>query len=209
MKYKNERGAVILESTYCILLAIFVLFFFLSFGFFLYQKTAVGIIANEVAEEAIVTYKLRNVADSESVSSTDVAGIGKYRYLLFGGKFERKSESKAKTLADTRLTQTEMAKDKGGLSVSVTPVVDDIGRRHYEVTVRNKYSFLLGDLLNIVGQKEVQTVEATVYVESYDVLNYINTVKFTKYGIDKITDEVGALKLIDTAIGILSNLFGG
>lgn len=209
MKYKNERGAVILESTYCILLAIFVLFFFLSFGFFLYQKTAVGIIANEVAEEAIVTYKLRNVADSESVSSTDVAGIGKYRYLLFGGNFERKSESKAKTLADTRLTQTEMAKDKGGLSVSVTPVVDDIGRRHYEVTVRNKYSFLLGDLLSIVGQKEVQTVEATVYVESYDVLNYVNTVKFTQYGISKITDEFALLGLIDSAIGILSNLFGG
>jgi hypothetical protein len=88
-------------------------------------------------------------------------------------------------------------------------VVDDIGRRHYEVTVRNKYSFLLGELLNVIGQEEQQVVEATVYVESYDVLNYVNTVKFTKYGIDKITDEVGALKLIDTAIGILSNLFGG
>ena len=165
--------------------------------------------ANEVAEETVMTYKLRNVSDNDSVSSTDVAGIGKYRYLLFGGNFKRKNEDKAKTLTNTRLTRSELAKDRGGLSVTVTPVVDDIGRRHYEVTVRNKYSFLLGELLNVIGQEEQQVVEATVYVESYDVLNYVNTVKFTKYGIDKITDEVGALKLIDTAIGILSNLFGG
>ena len=38
MTAKNERGAVMLESTYCILISVFVLMFLLSFGFLLYQK---------------------------------------------------------------------------------------------------------------------------------------------------------------------------
>ena len=82
MKIKDERGAVLLESTYCILISIIVLMFMVSFGFFLYQNTVVTIVANEAAEEVSQTYKLRNVADSSSISSSDISGIGKYRYLF-------------------------------------------------------------------------------------------------------------------------------
>ena len=57
MKIKDERGAVLLESTYCILISIIVLMFMVSFGFFLYQNTVVTIVANEAAEEVSQTYK--------------------------------------------------------------------------------------------------------------------------------------------------------
>lgn len=50
MKIRDERGAVMLESTYCILISIIVLMFMLSFGFFLYQNAVVTIITNEAAE---------------------------------------------------------------------------------------------------------------------------------------------------------------
>lgn len=213
MKRENERGAIILESTYCILVSIFVLMFLISFGFFLYQKTIVTVVANEIAEEISQTYKLRNVQDSSSLSSSDISGIGKYRYLFFTKSFDSKNKAKAQNLADIRLTQTSLAKKEGNLSVDVNTVVDDIGRRHYEVTVRQKYSFLLGELLRVIGLQEVQTLEATAYVESVDVLNYINTVKVTKYGIDKITEYSdksvvsASLKVIDTVISTLHSIF--
>lgn len=207
MKIKDERGAVMLESTYCVLISILVLMFMMSFGLFLYQKTTVTIVTNEIAEEVTQTFKLRNVADSSSISSSDISGVGKYRYLFFADSFNSKNEAKATTLANVRLTKTSLAKQEENLSVDVETVVDDIGRRHYEVTVKQKYSFMLGDLLSVIGQRDVQTLEETVYVESVDVLNYVNTVKVTQYGINKVKDSSSVLGLIDSAISLLHSIF--
>lgn len=206
MKTNDERGSIMLESTYCILAAVFLLMFLLSFGFFLYQKTVVTIVANQVAEEVSQTYKLRNVTDRSSVSSADAASVGKYRYLLFDGRFQARSQARAKTMADSRLSQTNLAKEENGLTVKVKPVVDDIGRRHYEVTVGRSYSFLLGDLLNILGIHDVEKIEKTVYVESSDVLNYVNTVKATKFGLSQPGELSNILGAMDTVISTIQAL---
>ena len=208
MKSSNERGAVMLESTYCILLVIIVFMFMMSFGFFLYQKAMVGIVTNEVAEEVAQTYKLKNVTDNSTLTSNDISGVGKYRYILNVSSLESTNEAKAYSFVDMRLSKTSLAKEDGGMTVNIETVVDDIGRRHYEITVKQRYSFLLGDLLNFIGQSGTQELQATVYVESIDVLNYINTVKATKYGINKIKDNVAALKLIDSVISLLHSIFG-
>lgn len=211
MNGKDEHGSVMLEATYCILLSIFVLFFFISFSFFLYQKTLVTIITNEIAHEVSQTYKLRDVTDSSSVTASDIVGIGKYRYLFFTNNFERKNEVRAKTITDVRLSKTSLAKEEGGLVVNVETVADDLGRLHYEVTVKQKYSFLLGGLLNVIGQKEKQTIEVTSYVASNDVLSYANTIKMTKYGINKMEDSLGIvgdiLGIVNKAIELLHSIF--
>ena len=203
----GQRGSIILESTYCILATIIVLIFFLSFGFFLYQKTMIKIVANEVAEEVTQTYKLRYVSDSSDIESRDISGIGKYRYLFFTDSFNEKNEIKVKNLSNARLTKTSLAKKEGTLYTEVETVVDDIGRRHYVITVRQRYSFLLGDLLEIIGQEGVQELEVVSYVESADVLNYINTVKMTKYGIDKVKDNESFQGAVDSAISLLKSVF--
>lgn len=207
MKIKDECGTVMLESTYCILISIIVLMFMLSFGFFLYQNAVVTIITNEVAEEVSQTYKLRNVADSSTVTSSDISGIGKYRYLFFADSFNSKNEAKIKNLANVRLSKTSLAQEEGNISVNVETIVDDIGRRHYEVTVTQKYSFLLGDLLSFIGQSDVETLSSTVYVESSDVLSYTNTVKTTNYGLNEMKDHSELLGLIDSAISFLHSIF--
>lgn len=207
MKIKNERGELMLEAAYCILVCIIVLMLLLSLGFFLYQKTMFHIAANEIAEEVVQTYKLKNVSDSSEIKASDISGIGKYRYLLFSDSFQRKNEEKAKKLVETRVPQTSLAKSEGTFEVSVETVIDDIGRRHFEVNVSKRYSFLMGDLLGFLGQQGEQTLETTVYVESVDVLSYVNTVKFTKYGFKKVGSNVGVLKIVDSAISLLHSVF--
>ena len=208
MKNKSERGAVMLESSYCILLAIFVLMFMLSFGFRLYQETVVSIVANEVAEEIVLNYKLRDVTSKETVTASDLKGVGYFRYMLFGSRFETKNEGKGKTLAGTRLTESNLSKDEGGLKVDIEPVVDDIGRRHYEVTVKQKYSFLLGDLLKVIGLKKTEYISETVYVESVDILHYANTVKTTQYVVNKTTDLLTICSLVNKAIELIESVMG-
>lgn len=216
MENKKEHGSIILESTYCILISIIIVMFFMSFGFFLYQKTMVTIVANEVAEEVSLTYKLRSVSDSSLVTVDDVSGVGKYRYMFFANRFNDHNETKAENIANVRLTKASLAEEEGSLFVDVEMIVDDIGRRHYEVTVRQEYSFLFGDLLSFVGLNDAQVLEETVYVESHDVLNYVNTVKATKYGIDKAADLDGGLglensmvTLVKKTISLLKTIFEG
>jgi len=208
MGTKNERGTVMLESTYCILACIIVILFLMSFGFFLYQQTVVSITANEVAAEVAQTYKLKQVEDSASVTADDIVEVGKYRYLLFKGSFNRANERKAKNLAEVRLSLSSLAKEESGVTVDVKMIPDDIGRRHFQVTVSQKYSFLLGGVLSLIGQEDAQKIEATAYVESFDVLNYMNTIKAARYGLDKMTDldDTGILGLMDKAIQLANGL---
>lgn len=208
MKMRSERGAVMLESTYCILLAIFVLMFMLSFGFRLYQEAVVGVVANEVAEEVVLNYKLKDIADKDSVKAKNLKDVGYFRYFLFTSRFETANESKGKALASTRLMETDLAKKEGALQVEIDTVVDDIGRRHYEVTVKQKFSFLLGDFLDVIGLKEKEYITSTVYVESVDVLNYANTVKTTQYALDKVTEESALFSLVDSAIKLIESIMG-
>ena len=65
---KNERGTVMLEGVFGVMVSIIVMAFLLSFGFYLYQQTMVDIVANEIAEEVVMTYKFRDVDDCSEIT---------------------------------------------------------------------------------------------------------------------------------------------
>lgn len=200
-----ESGVIMLEAVFCMLVAIFVVFFFLAFGFYLYQRVMFTTAANEIAEEVVQTYKLRDVTDSEDVSSDDVEGVGKYRYLLFSYSFNSAAEAKAQTLATVRLQKTSFAQTGGAVSTEVETVVDDIGRRHYEVTVTQNYGFMLDGLLSMIGIEGQEALSTTVYVDSFDALNYVNTVKMGKYLSSQLEDEA-VLGLVDSVISLIDKV---
>lgn len=210
MKAKDESGVIMLESMYCVLACLFVTMLLVGMAFLFYQHVMVSVAANEIAAEVAQTYKLRDVEDSSSVTESDITGVGKYRYLLFKKRFNTKNEAKANRLMDTRLSAAELAERSGKLTVTVENVTDYIGRRHFKVTVKQEYSFLLGGFLKIIGRGDKEKMEKTVYVESVDALNYINTVKFYKYGIKALSDRAlgdfaGAL---NSTLGLLRTIFG-
>lgn len=185
MKWKDESGVVVIESTYCILAAILVAFFFVAFGFFMYQATTVKIVANEVAEEIAQTYKLKGATSASDAVSTETIGeIGKYRYLFFESSLWSEVRiAKVEDNATQRLTQTRLATQEGSTTVTIKKVGDDVGRRHYEVTVEQRYSFLLGALLELLAGQDAtnRLLSETARVESVDVLNYVNTVRTEQY----------------------------
>ncbi len=207
MEKNRERGEVMIEATYCMTIAIFVIFFLLSLSFLIYQKSMVVVVANQVAEELSQTYKLRDVTDNSNVTSNDIKGIGKYRYWLFKGNYQSRNEEKAKKFTELRLSQTSFGKKEGALTVDIETVVDDIGRRHYVVTVKQQYAILLQGFLQVIGIDKSLEFTAVSYVESVDVSNYINTVKFTKYGINKVAQKIAPLTVIDKVIKLLHSIF--
>lgn len=203
MKFKDESGAIMLEATYCVILTMFVFLFMISFGFVLYQNCLVHIVANEAAAELSQTYKYREVSDSSAVSAEAVGSVGMYRFM-FGnaGKLQQKNEQKLQTIASTRLMQTNLAQERGALRVSVERIPDDLGRYHLEITVSQKYGFLLGDFLALLGLDEAQQIESKVYVAGTDVLFYMNSVRATKNVASMLDNSI-----IGSVISAFQNLF--
>lgn len=200
---KDENGAIIIEGVFGVLVSVITMSLLLSFGFYLYQRTVFQIVANEIAEEIVMTYKFLDVDDCRNITLSDIQNIGHYRYLLFSGKYDSKNEAKGNNLANERLSKTSLALSNEP-KIQIEKVNDDIGRMHYEITLTQDYEFMMGDLLSMIGMSDFTTLSTTVYVESVDVSNYINSVKMVKYMLDKLAKDVPLAKLGDAAIKLVN-----
>ena len=204
----DEDGTIMIESTYCVIATIIVLIGIMGFGFILYQRVMFNVACNQVAEEVVQTYKLKNVVHNKDVSHDDVVNVGKYRYLL--GEIQSSSETKLNTLVNERLAKTSFALDDGTATVSIKAKIDDIGRRHYIVTISKPYKFLFGNFFNGTVFKALHidnTMSATVYVEGTDMLNYSNTISIIQYGFRKLEDNVTLLETISGFMELANELF--
>ena len=204
---KNEQGAIMIESVFGITVSIIIMAFLLSFGFYLYQHTMVNIVANEIAEEVAMTYKFRDVDDCAEISISDIQNIDRYRYFLFAGQYDSANESKGTSLANIRLSKTSLAHFKSTPKVEIEAIGDDLGRMHYEVTLTQNYEFMMGDILSLIGRTNVETLSATVYVESVDVSNYINTVKLANYGLKKFENLNPLFKTVSAVIKLMKSVY--
>lgn len=201
----EDNGMVMIESIYCILLAMIVTFFILSIGFLLYQKVVVSIVANEVAEDVSQTYKFYNAKGNGDITLDDYNSVGLYRYFFRNKKIKEANEEKCKNFMNIRLNKTSLSKDDGSLYVNIELKRDDIGRHHYEITVKNRYFILLGDLLKVFGLNNTFEMSAKSNVMGVDVLHHINSVRTVSNILHSIT---GKIKYTGKINDFLSNFNG-
>ena len=160
---KEENGTLMIEAALAMICCMIVLMLVMSLGFLVYQRSLMVIVANQVSEEISATYKLKDCSDASSVTKNDVTGVKLYRNVFHVSSYKSSNKTKAENLASTRLTKTTLADDDGGFSVTLDRIGDDIGRYHYKITVKNKYSYLFGGLLDEMGFTGFNTLSATTY----------------------------------------------
>jgi hypothetical protein len=127
--------------------------------------------------------------------------------MVLAGMYKTANEKKATNIADHHLSKTSLAKAGNGPTVKIVPVGDDVGRIHYEVTLTQEYTFLMSDLLNIIGLKDMGKISSTVYVTSTDVGQFINTVKLANYGLKKFKDVSPLTKAMDSVIKAIRSIY--
>lgn len=207
-KKGRESGYLMLEATFCYAICMIVIVLLLSVGFFLYQLVLVQVVTNEVAQEVAQNYKLRYVEDSGEVTEQDVITVGKYRYTLFRSSFDEAKQAAVETYAVSRLGKTSLSIAGSSPTVTIETVKDDIGRRHYTVTVSQPYTFLLGNILELIGLKGSMELSGTAYVQGTDMLNYINTVKLWRYLADMpLLDDIKGTKAVDSIIKAINSVW--
>lgn len=205
----DESGTMMIEATYCMVAVIFVLIFIMGLGFIYYQSVMFNIACNQCAEEVVQTYKLETVTHNYEVTQTAVEGVGKYRYWM--GKIQPASEAHLNTLVNERLAATSFALDGGDATVTIKPHIDDIGRRHYAITITKPYKFLFHNFFTggvIKALNLNSELQATVYVEGADMLSLSNTVEFTEFIFRFIENGFDAAGLITKWLKIGNDLFG-
>ncbi len=196
-----------IEATYCVTATIIVLMGIMAFGFIIYQRVMFSIVADQVAEEVVMTYKLENVKTCNEVTLSDVEDIGKYRY--FGSGLRNASLENAEEMADERLDKTSFAQEDGDMTVELEPFTDDLGRRHYKVTVTQPYKFLLGEMFDgtVFSSFNIgNEMKSTVYVQGVDTLNYFNGVATTNYIFRKLESSVEIFQSITKFLEMANNL---
>ncbi len=204
----DESGAIILEGMFAITIVIIVLEILLALGFYLYQRTVVTIVTNQVAEEISQTYKYKTVFRSSNITRDDVIKVGRYRYFIICGYFlQNKNKRMATEYASRRIPETSLAQSESRPEVTVKRVSQDIGRCHYEITVSQKYTFLFGGVLKMIGYKD-RKFSSTAYAEGVDISNYVNTIRLAEYGLKKFTGAVPLAGAVDKVIHLMSTVFG-
>ena len=215
-KLKEERGELGIESTYCIIITLFVLMVMVAFSFLLYQRVVFTAVSNQIAEQVVQLYKYTrpDLTSSVDLQQSDVIQVGLYRYLLKKDKMGQICVQRAQSALSSRLTQTSFAR-QGGYLVSVEPVSDDVfGRRHFRVEIEARYGLLLEGFLDAVGLQDAGRMSAVVYVEGYDILSYVNTLYTSEYIVDTLTDNTigdmaeSLFSIVKSCISLLDTLFG-
>lgn len=205
----DERGTMMIEATYCMVAVLFVLIFIMGFGFIYYQSVMFNIACNQCAEEVVQTYKLETVTHNYEVTQQAVEDVGKYRYFL--GNIQKASKTHLNTLVNERLAATSFALDGGDATVDIKPHIDDIGRRHYAITITKPYKFLFHNFFSggVIKALNINSnMQATVYVEGADMLSLSNTIEFTEFIFRFLENGIDAAQLITKFLTIGNNLFG-
>lgn len=208
MDVRKEDGTIMLEWGIGMIFSIFILMFFLALSVHLYQRNMFTAACNAAVIRVAENYKYEGLAYKQEITVKDIEGIGLYRYLT--GKDTRllsHGQEKASGFLGFRLTHFSGGNGGGKETVKVKRVPDDLGRCHYVLEAEKSFDFLFAPLLERVGFQESSKVKVVAVASTLDVLHYVNTVHFSQYANNKVSDLSKVAGVIDSFIKLGQDLF--
>jgi hypothetical protein len=190
-----------------LLMTMVVLLFLISLGFLMYQQCAVQITAEDAAAKTAQTYKLLN-ADSTTgkISIDDLGKVALYRYgFISSSTYQEKNRTKTISYVVNRLSKTRFSKALSDPQTTFTIVNDGIGRNHVVVKVSAQYEIPFGSFLSIMGMQPTKVFTATASAECADVIDYVDTVKFTRRCCDKLDNDSVIVSMISSWMKVLNH----
>ena len=193
----NQRGEVMLESSFILVSVIILLMALLSISFMFYQEAMMTSVANEIAADVAKNYKFTEMDIGDSTITLDDANSVKMFRMSFGkNSLERAHENRAEDYAEWRIGAATLGLDSEDIEVDCEVTSSGIGRAYVKVTVSQKSTFFLSEILGMVGiMDENSMFSSTAYAECVDLMGYTSMVNFTEYGSRKLSifNSIGGL----------------
>ena len=206
--WKNQDGMIMIEGLIVFTFTIFLLMMVLGMFTFLYQVWNIKSVANETAARLAQTYPYSEPASqaamiSGEISSSQALKLRPYRYLINKSGFEADAVERANSFAAYRLEGLLFNGGSGDIQIQTEIVSDSLARRHVEVTITSRFIVLFQAVMDGFGMGDAFTFTVTAYADCVDMLDYLNTVDFTRHatslewtGSKTLTFVNGILKLI-------------
>lgn len=196
-RLKDDEAEIMLESTFVIVIVLFMLIAMISVGFLFYQQSVISSVATELAEDIGANYKLLNEDDSSKINlyRTSIALVSAKEY------HQKRAEEKCKE----RLKISSFGIADNDPRVEVDIVVDNIGRLHSEVTVSLQCSILFDGALRYFHiMDSTPEFSATARAECLDITAYAGQVQFMNYITEKAGDS-NILNIVRQTVRIIQN----
>lgn len=198
--WKNQRGAIMVESLIVYMVTICLLFFILAVFSVLFQRWNLQTIANDTASRVAQMYRYMSYDEDRLdlfSGHTDVAytaaqnrelkdqnqksqcfDLDVFQYMLNKDGLSDDAEEKAEEYARVRLANSTFTKEVREPEFTLKTVEDTLGRRHVEVQISGEYAVPFGKMLSYVGFNSTTTYTVTAYADCLDLADYINSVDY-------------------------------
>lgn len=208
---ENQRGEVMLESSFILVSVIILLMALLSISFMFYQEAMMTSVANEIAADVAKNYKFTEVEVGENISldiyDDEDKRVKMFRMNFGKGSLERAHEDRAEDYAEWRIGAATLGLDSEDIEVDCEVTSSGIGRAYVKVTVSQKSTFFLSEILGMVGiMDEDSMFSSTVYAECVDMMGYTSMVNFTEYGSRKLHVFKGIGDFYNSVKGFIQEL---
>lgn len=188
-KIQEERGEIMLESSFILVSVIILLLVLLSISFMFYQQSMMSSAANEMAADIAKNYKFDDLdIGSDSLTLDDVHGTKMFRMSFGMNSLKNVHENRAEDYANWRIPFTSLGLNPQNINVDCEITRSGIGRVYVKVTVSQKTDFFLSGILDMAGVADKSSLfSATAYAECVDLMGYTSMVNFAEYASNKLS----------------------
>lgn len=206
-----ESGELMIETTIVLIMTIFIMLFILSLGFYFYQSTIYGIIANETITEISDTYKFNGAVEADNITEDDLKNLNYFRLvknwigITTNDKYKKTAED---LISDrTKASSLSLKKNNEIRDVILDVESDKYGRNHLVLTIESKAEIFLGGALEFFGFDSDLEITTVAVGECYDLSAHMNTIRYIKL-LDSLTDDNRASELIGKFKSTIDNIKG-
>lgn len=201
----EEKGVVEIEGMIIMTILIFLLVFLMSFGFLLYQRWMVSVVANDTAFRIGQSYVYSTTDPVMGFLKDSVKkSVSPFRYTFLDGRnlvLHLQNKKKAENYALWDLSISRLAYTAKKPIVKYDVVYDAFAQRHVVVDITADYEIPFGGALEYFGLKKTVTFHATGRSFCHDISHTVYTIKQMEECMDILTKNIpvasDALKVID------------
>lgn len=208
-KISNEKGEIMLESTFIMIMTLMVLIAMISVGFLFYQQAMLNTVATELATEIASNYKITE----QEIGSTDVnvdtlKNIKLYRTSVSMTSMKVLHKQRAEEYLPERVKLSTLGfNEKDPKIENFNVEVDNVGRMHTEITISLECDILFGGALKYFGIIDsTPKFTATGRAECLDLTGYSGHVQFLNYVKSKMESDGGVINdILEKVVKVINN----
>ena len=208
---KEEKGIVMIEAIYVIVIAVMIIFFTVNVGVFYHNKLVLTSVANEAANGIAEVYGCIGKEPFYAYTSPGYfGGRNIYRYLITKGQLKETAEKKGKWYASYLTNELEFSAQENldFSDIEVQCTESDFGVQEVKVTVTRKYPVFVLNPASFFDTDLEYEITAEGNAVCYDMIHQMNSMSLVKELQDKADSKLLLTSSIDTILEMVYKLYG-